>query len=120
MLRAGGDGDEAAQAAVAQAQADEATQEIMKQLNFPEVEKASKAPQVAPKISKCLQKRITKLQECQNKFVGELNQNQKMRLVIDFFGIKTLFVFLFLGLCVSLVDDSVRFQDFGENQDGPD
>lgn len=87
-LRAGGDGDEAARAAVAKAQADEATQEIMKQLNFPEVEKTSKAPQVAPKIPKCLQKRISKLQECQNKFVGELNQNQTMRLVIDSFGIR--------------------------------
>ena len=65
----------------------------MKQLNFPEIEKPSKAPQVAPKISKCLQKRISKLQECQNKFVGELNQNQRMRLAIDFFDIKKLFDF---------------------------
>ena len=55
----------------------------MKQLNFPEVEKVSKAPQMAPKISKCLQKRISKMSDLQNKFVGDLNENQKTTLVLE-------------------------------------
>lgn len=88
----------------------------MKQLNFPEIEKPSKAPQVAPKISKRLQKRISKLQECQNKFVGELNQNQRMRLAIDFFDIKKLFDFfgvrsLFILSWWPRTDNALRILD---------
>lgn len=55
----------------------------MKQLNFPEVEKVSKAPQLAPKISKCLQKRVSKLDEIANKFQGDLTANQKLNLVLS-------------------------------------
>ena len=76
-------GDEQkSQAAVAKAVADEAQQEIMKQLNFPEVEKVSKAPQLTPKVSKCLQKRITKFDEIASKFQGDLTDNQKTNLVL--------------------------------------
>ena len=55
----------------------------MKQLDFPEIEKVSKAPQMAPKISKCMQKRISKMDDLQNKFVGDLNENQRLTLVLD-------------------------------------
>ena len=60
---------------------DAAQQEIMKQLNFPEVESVDKVPTMAPKVSKCLQKRISKLQELEKKFTGNLSDNQKVKLV---------------------------------------
>ena len=78
--------EEAAKKAVLQAQSDEATQEILKQLSFPEIEKTSKVPQMAPKVCKCLQKRISKLNDCLQKFSGELNANQATRPVLAFWG----------------------------------
>ena len=39
-----------------------------------------KAPAMAPKVSKCLQKRIGKLQEFIKKFDGNLSDNQKFKL----------------------------------------
>ena len=79
-LRIPGDGANADEV-VAKAATDEAQQEIMKQLSFPEVEQVSKIPQLAPKVSKCLQKRISKLEEFEKKFTGTLNDNQKLKLV---------------------------------------
>jgi hypothetical protein len=75
---ANGEGDTTSQVAN-----DEAQQEIMKLLNFPEVECAPKAPALAPKVSRCLQKRITKLQEFMKKFSGNLSENQKLKLVFS-------------------------------------
>ena len=66
--------------AAAQIAADEAQKEILKLLNFPEIETVGKAPAMAPKVSKCLQKRIGKLQEFIKKFDGNLSDNQKFKL----------------------------------------
>ena len=66
--------------AAAQIAADEAQKEILKLLNFPEIETVGKAPAMAPKVSKCLQKRIGKLQEFIKKFDGNLSDNQKLKL----------------------------------------
>ena len=74
-----GDGGDSKLAA-AKLAADEAQKEILKLLNFPEIETVGKAPSMAPKVSKCLQKRIGKLQEFIRKYDGNLSDNQKLKL----------------------------------------